>query len=202
MKKIIQDISMKSGKNWTIVFGDFLRYVINGFSLRPEHFEWDYSPECSALFLALFGKWAEECHRGVVEHGWYDALGNLYENMSLDGGSQKQHAQFFTPAHLSELCSALAQHSEGWVNDPTCGSGRLLLSYLAKHPDEPCRAEDIDPVACRMCVCNLLIHGFTGEVVCHDALKGQPVKFAYRVNGHFRTHGHVFANVPHIERIM
>ncbi len=204
MKETIQKISLMTGENWTVVFGEFLRYVIAGFSVARRGIDWKFGENTNELFNDLLGEWAKESTRGIAAHGWCDVLGDLYESMSLDGGNQKQRAQFFTPSDVTDLMAGLSDGVEdgGRPYDPTCGSGRTLLAYLAKFPSKTCRGEDIDPTACRMCTCNLLIHGFTGEVICHDVLLNGKVKFAYRINGHFRQSGHPLAHLPHIERIM
>lgn len=194
-----------TGENWTVVFGDFLSYVIAGFSLTRKGTDWKYGAEANSLFNELLGEWAAETSKGIADCGWYDTLGTLYEEMALDGGVKGQRAQFFTPPAVADIIAGIIfnrPEEAARPYDPTCGSGRTLLAYLAKHPENACRAEDIDPTACRMCACNLLIHGFSGDVICHDTLLRGPDKFAYRVNAHFRRPLHPLAHVPHIERIM
>ena len=62
------------------------------------------------------------------------------------------------------------------MNDPTCGSGRLLLAYHVRNLGNYLVAEDISRTCCLMTVCNMLIHGCVGEVIQHDSLLPEDFK--------------------------
>ena len=68
------------------------------------------------------------------------------------------------------------------MGDPTCGSGRLLLAYHARNPGNYLIGEDINRTCCLMTVCNMLIHGCVGEVICHDSLNPGNFVDGWKVN--------------------
>lgn len=68
------------------------------------------------------------------------------------------------------------------MGDPTCGSGRLLLAYHARNPENYLIGEDINRTCCLMTVCNMLIHGCVGEVICHDSLNPGNFVDGWKVN--------------------
>jgi len=67
------------------------------------------------------------------------------------------------------------------MGDPTCGSGRLL-AYHARNPGNYLIGEDINRTCCLMTVCNMLIHGCVGEVICHDSLNPGNFVDGWKVN--------------------
>ena len=62
------------------------------------------------------------------------------------------------------------------------GSGRTLLAANADRPQSDLVAWDIDYTCCLMCVCNFLINGCVGEVVCIDSLRMDNFRGAWIVN--------------------
>ena len=68
------------------------------------------------------------------------------------------------------------------MGDPTCGSGRLLLAYHAHNPGNYLVGEDISRTCCMMTVCNMLVHGCVGEVICHDSLQPKAFTDGWKVN--------------------
>lgn len=68
------------------------------------------------------------------------------------------------------------------ISDPTCGSGRNLLSHHAENPGNFYFGEDIDRTCCLMTVCNFIIHGCVGEVVWHNSLDPESYYCGWSVN--------------------
>src|SRR5205807_2092029 len=62
----------------------------------------------------------------IMEETRADVLGDIFEGAITRG----QHGQYFTPNPLCDLMAQLTDHDgEGrTVNDPCCGSGRMLLA--------------------------------------------------------------------------
>jgi type I restriction enzyme M protein len=121
------------------------------------------------------------------ECGWCDPFGDIFmqylANKDLRG-------QCFTPDGVANLCARILDTFVGIkqvINDPACGSGRMLLAAakLAEKRGEHIYVigEDIDSVCVKQTAINLALHGIYGEVVCHDTLKDPDgIRFGYIVN--------------------
>ena len=130
---------------------------------------------------------------------WFDASGGLVMAISSKSGRQVS-GQFFTPPHscgLMVLCTDTREKTTGKrINDPTCGSGRLLLAYHVRHPGNYLVAEDISRTCCLMTVCNMLVHGCIGEVIHHDSLCPENFMDGWMVN-----HTLTQTGIPSIRRM-
>ena len=124
---------------------------------------------------------------------WLDVFGNLYEEMYLSRGKASKTGQFFTPQSVSDLMariSTLGAGDHGEVNDCAAGSGRLLLAhYMEKSKLDHSAgrrfeyvAQDSDPIACKMCALNLMVHGMYGRVECRDTLRMTEPTVVYVIN--------------------
>ena len=80
------------------------------------------------------------------------------------------------------MCAAGKKVTGQRIGDPTCGSGRLLLAYHAHNPGNYLVGEDISRTCCMMTVCNMLVHGCVGEVICHDSLQPKAFTDGWKVN--------------------
>ena len=88
------------------------------------------------------------------------------------------------------------------INDCAVGSGRTLLAFHIRHLGNYYVAEDIDPMCVRMTVCNFLLHGVEGEVICHDTLCcPDSCVFAYKVNEGLNNPLSQYYHVPNIQEI-
>ena len=100
-------------------------------------------------------------------------------DMFMDKISHGQHGQFFTPEDLCTLSAELigvGNVEDGQtINDPTSGSGRMLLKALqiarAKGREPILYANDLSMTCAKMCLLNFLVNSVDGEVTCGDALK-------------------------------
>ena len=148
-------------------------------------------------YIAGFLDW-----KGHKVDGWtYTQLfGDLFMQHI---GDKKNLGQCFTPEAVADVCS-MSMLKEGKIeaplmqcgvfgtkhvlNDPTCGSGRLMLSaayfFQKKYEQFPyVICEDIDSTCCKQTAINLALHGFYGEVVCHNTIKEpDSLRFGYIVN--------------------
>lgn len=75
------------------------------------------------------------------------------------------------------------------VKDPTCGRGRMLLSFHSHHLDNYLIREDLDRICCLMSVCNMLIHGYVGEIVWHNSLKAGAFLSGWKINEYLTLSG-------------
>lgn len=187
LERIINSFSYQCGKDPSQIFDDFLTYIIYGFSPLEGPLEsWKYKKEETAIFYQLYAEWARVMAEEIDKLGWYDAFGDLY--MSCVAGKSKQQGtgQFFTPSHICDLMSELNNNNEKitgkYISDPTCGSGRTLLSWHARNIGNYLCAEDMDRTCCLMTLCNFLIHGCIGEVIWHNSLDPDSYYGGWKVN--------------------
>lgn len=113
---------------------------------------------------------------GDCAENYHDPMGDMF----MDKISHGQHGQFFTPEDLCELSANIVLGNDFYdgmtINDPTSGSGRMLLKALQiareVHGKEPLLyANDLSMTCAKMCLLNFLVNSVDGEVTCGDALK-------------------------------
>lgn len=149
-------------------------------------------------FLTLI--WMDDVASAMERGKWLDVFGTLYEDMYLTAGKASRTGQFFTPESVSELMSNIigsmkneassTKISGHTVNDCAAGSGRLLLAHYmdASKLDHSAGrhycyiAQDSDPLACKMCALNMMIHGMNARVICQDTLTLSTPTVEYIVN--------------------
>ncbi len=134
---------------------------------------------------------------------WHDFFGTYYEIITSRFKSSRL-GQFFTPepiCTLMAMCIPNDPTTSQKVNDPTCGSGRLLLAHHTSNFNPNVInyyiAEDLDLICVKMTVFNFLLHGVKGEVIWHDSLI-EPATYRYRflVNPYLNKNG---IPVPHYQ---
>ena len=205
--KIMSDFAYRAGVDTSRVFDDFLRYVINGFTIPgfPGLSDWRYTKEQNQTFLVMFQTLVEGVQRQLDIRGWYDAFGAIYEDLIASKSRRSNSGQFFTPEALCDLMTELVYGNEKMtgrlISDCACGSGRTLLSFNARHLGNIYVAEDIDRTCCMMTVCNFLLHGMEGEVVWHDSLCPDKFYGAWRVNEGINKPMAKYYGLPHVEPI-
>jgi type I restriction enzyme M protein len=79
----------------------------------------------------------------------------------------------------------LVVNSTEWgknVNEPACGSGRLVLAanQVAKGNYYIC--QDLDPICCKMTAINLCFHEIRAEIHCMDSLRMTDRRFTLVTN--------------------
>jgi len=119
-----------------------------------------------------------------------DAYEGLLEKNAVDvkGGA----GQYFTPRALIDAMVEVMKPEPGMkIHDPACGTGGFLLSaynYIVKHHQmdrdqkhelkhKTFTGNEIVPMAARLCVMNLYLHGINGEenpIMVEDSLKNNP----------------------------
>jgi type I restriction-modification system DNA methylase subunit len=116
-----------------------------------------------APLLAMLGELLEE---------FSDPLGELYMEMISKG----HMGQYFTPEHVCDLLAEVSIASAEdckTVLDPTCGSGRMLLSAAKRNRNMRFYGADVDKVCCKMAVANMLLQSLIGEIAHMDSLSNQ-----------------------------
>lgn len=204
---VLSDQAKEDGRPYEMALNDFCDYLLDLFSVEAfkndfkGHLKWQqerFQAKPHFGFLAL--AWMDDVTK-AMEHGkWLDVFGMLYEEMYLSAGKAARTGQFFTPPAVSDFMSELlgtkkkeasSVKKDGLkVNDCAAGSGRLLLSHfieVSKQNHSAGRpysyiAQDSDPLVCKMCALNMMIHGMNGRVICQDTLTLSTPTVEYIVN--------------------
>lgn len=201
-KKYIEIISAQADKlqrPHEMALSDFLDYLIEYFSVDahlsgPEGFR-QHVLRCTQKnpdFASIVFMWLDDVSKAMDAGRWLDVFGTIYEEMYLSRGKASKTGQFFTPPSVSDLMSDILPLDEtrGKVNDCAAGSGRLLLAHymkVSRNDHSAGRrfeyiAQDVDPIACKMCALNFMAHGMYGKVVCQNTLSMSKPSVTYYVN--------------------
>lgn len=181
-----------SRENPVTAFGDFLDYTIACVSRDGDQeladrlkssYGKDYPHFNEALHAYIFA-----IHDNMDDRGWADPLGDLYMSIASKYQS-KSMGQFFTPESICQLMTDLTLSAEDAYErttacDPAVGSGRTLLSVLARFPHLKLYGADLDRTCAKMSVVNLAFHGGRGEISCMDSISLKWF-FGYRINPHY-----------------
>lgn len=158
--------------HYSEVFEDFLDYCIFYLSLGTvrepvERLAKKYGDAKMEGFLRLFeilGEGSEDFN---------DMLGTLYMEISSQYKASAM-GQFFTPGNIAAMMAeinlaGLDTSKEGQtINDPTCGSGVMLLKAAKKFGDnrhlQYFEGADLDRICCKMCAINMALNTIPGRV--------------------------------------
>lgn len=187
--------------NYITVFDDFLTALMNYFT-PPNEKPYDiacfnkYSQEERMLFSEMIRKIILAYDREVTDsRKWFDPFGDFYQALA-SRSKQSALGQFFTPDSVVDMMVDLTGPQgeditgKGLrISDPTCGSGRLLIAFYAKHPGNYVYGEDLDPMCCKMACINLMFHGCEGEIVNHNSLNPDHYINGWKINSDIRRTG-------------
>lgn len=198
---LLLDVARDNHRPAEAALSDFLDYAIEAFAAEKytTHDSMQSilseAKEKSEPYFRLLLYWFIHVDRQMQHGRWYDFFGSVYEQMFQSKSKASRMGQFFTPPSVSNLMADIVTHQEGEnapqrINDPCCGSGRLLLAhYMQNATPEHCGqsvgyyvAQDLDPVSCKMCALNFMAHGMIGEVHCQDTLLLTPPTVSYYIN--------------------
>jgi type I restriction enzyme M protein len=175
------------------VFDDFLTMAICCFSfgkMEEVYFQTikGYSKEELIHLSHLIGALIEDYEKKSDSAGcWYDGLGDFFmENNSKFG--QDARGQFFTPEPVCEMMAQISkgedEKEERFINDPACGSGRMLIAFDRIHPGNRFKnfyvGNDLDLRCVKMCVLNMFLYGLKGAVIHMNSLS-MDVYSGYRI---------------------
>lgn len=155
------------------VYVDFMDYYIYQNSESPDRrLPTGYTEKEMQYFDEAYQSFVELMQQLIKEHGWYDYIGEYYEEYILAGSKASQKGQFYTPRQISSLLSEIVGFDTNMneAYDPACGSARNLCEYHSRHPEVRCTGEDLDESACKMAVINFSCHKVNGVVNWIDAL--------------------------------
>ena len=130
----------------------------------------------------------------AMEKTHQDILGDIFTGAVTYG----EHGQFFTPDSVTQIMAEMMVGGDVGgatksVNDPACGSGRLLLAVGKKHPHWEYIGQDVDHRCAQMTAINLGLNGLRGWAVWQNTLTLECHR-VYRVG--FHLSGGVIREVP------
>jgi type I restriction enzyme M protein len=101
----------------------------------------------------------------------HDFLGHIYMEIRNNYKGQKL-GQFFTPQPVCDMMARMTMDKEKYfakVNDPACGSGRLLLGHAKvsktfQRVTARYYGQDLDHMCVKMTLINCALNGLLGEI--------------------------------------
>lgn len=175
---------------YSTVFDDYLTMCLYNFSfdnqeykkLRDERMK-HYSKGEHELFGKLFYEMIKVLNdmlgSGVLK--WYDFFGSMYEAIISTHKSQAM-GQFFTPVHVVDAMVLMNSiEKDSTVNDPTCGSGRMLIAAHVHSGGCFVYGQDLDLMCCKMSILNMAFHGCNGEIVWQDSMNLTDYRKGWRI---------------------
>ncbi len=188
------------------VFRDFVDYTAasllwEGDKQLAEQLKARYK-EDYPMFGELFKAMVQTIHDNLAEDlDWYDALGTLYEEIASQSKASFL-GQFFTPPTVCDFMAQIQRPLEECgdrktgltINDPTCGSGRLLLAFNKFAPGNYLVGQDVDVICTKMTAINMALHGCRGQSINGNSLMPDDFKFGYEINPMINLTG----GIPHI----
>ena len=204
---ILSDQAKEDGRPHEMALSDFCDYLLDLFSVEAfmgdsrSYLKWQQQRlQAKPKLATLAMVWLNDVSQAMDRGQWLDVFGMLYEDMYLTAGKASKTGQFFTPQSVSNLMSSIigsgkneatsAKIEGTTVNDCAAGSGRLLLAHFIEaskldHSDgRPFQyiAQDSDPLVCKMCALNMMVHGMNGRVICQDTLAMSTPSVEYFIN--------------------
>jgi len=182
------------GRSRGTVFEDWLDFMLTSHLSATDNLQrgntdiekWDGEHE--AHYLVIVGRYATDDPKGrrpidyfkkafhalthEIEESGEDCLGEIYM-MEITYG---EHGQYFTPEAMTDMmASIIAAPSKDEpgaevVCDPSCGSGRTLLSAHKTNPDARLVGVDLDARCAKMFALNLIFRGRSGDAYHGDSL--------------------------------
>lgn len=175
--KLIQQLGRKHDN--LIVFQDFIQLmtcaISKPFINREDRYFAVYSryTDDEMLVFTQMGK----CLLDLLEEEPRDVLGHCYMQLRI---ANTQLEQYFTPPSIAKVmasilfCQEIEQHGYFTLNEPTCGSGALIIAFCETmrkqgfNPQAQLRvfSQDIDLKSVQMCFVQLSLLGIPA-VIAH-----------------------------------
>lgn len=120
--------------------------------------------------LSEFAKMLGMLQLNAYQAPYSDLLGQFFTEHITNG----HNGQFFTPDGITRLMADM-QGEAGTIEkkrvaDPACGSGRLLLTFAEKNPNNTFYAADNAGTCAKMAAVNFFLGGMKGEVAWMNTL--------------------------------
>lgn len=174
------------------VFDDLLTIIVcaMGRGTQEElYFETikSYSREELDIFTKMFGELMLIYSNSRTNNQWTDPLGSYYEFLAANH-KKSAFGQFFTPAVICDFMAQITIEPGVWgknVNEPACGSGRMVLAVNQVADGNYFVCQDLDPICCKMTAINLCFHDIRAEIHCMDSLAMSKPRFSLATNYEF-----------------
>ena len=175
------------------LWNDFLEIIICSYARQQMEDRYlqiikKYRKEEVGILVKMFAEMVKLYSERLMHGAFYDGLGAFYESVINTPSKAGRTGQFFTPENVCAMMAKcmLSEDSANKqlkINDPACGSGRMLLAAHAVAPGNYYFAEDLDPMGCLLTSVNFLFHNMEGQVVCHNSLNptDQTYRFGYEI---------------------
>jgi len=191
--KKLEHLSHRSGVSRGVAFEDWLTAIVCALAAETKEAEYLTMIQRHAagkpgergcdLMGEMFGELV-----AAMDKSDADIIGDLY----IGAISYGEAGQYFTPESLTRLMAQMTTNPDArpdggkpiYVNDPCCGTGRMLLEVSTINPHGELVGQDVDPRCARMTAINLGLRGRCGWVVCGNSLTGE-TSFAYRIGSYF-----------------
>lgn len=170
LEQAIEAMGAYRGRSFPDLFSDFLDLTLTLLCNNPTEHQRKLMQDTfaderrKAAFLTALKAYGE------AAEGFHDPLGDMFMTRISHG----QNGQFFTPEHICDFMARIADPKDESINDPCCGSGRLLLAGLKvareSGNDPVIYANDLSYTCSQMCLMNLLFNSAGGEVSCGNSL--------------------------------
>lgn len=170
------------------VFDDFLTVTICAMARGTEEELYlqtikPYKRKELDIFCQLFAELVLIYERETTENGIFDPLGIYYECLASNY-KKSNFGQFFTPVSICKMLAQMVIDDDfgKTINEPCCGSGRMILAanQVAKGNYYIC--QDLDPICCKMTAINLCFHKINAEIYCMDTLRMDKPRFVMATN--------------------
>lgn len=169
-KKCFEKLSYRHSYADTFThFLDFALYMLDpSKNTEPvKYLDSIYKDEEGKTMAEMFFAWSEACDNGG--EGFNDVLGELF----MEFVSHGRNGQFFTPQPVCDMIAIMTtgEGKEGeTVNDPACGSGRMLLAAAKLNRRRRFYGADNDLTCCKMAALNMIVNSMAGEVAHMNSL--------------------------------
>lgn len=173
-------------------FDDFLTIQICLFARQTEEELYlqtikKYDRQDLDAFIKITSRLWAQYYLAQDQKDWIDPLGDLYEEITSRHKSSMM-GQFFTPKTICDLMAMIGANPEEFnqkVNDPACGSGRLLLAHEKASRGNYLIGADLDNMCAKMAAINCCMHNHRAEIYHGDTLQNKYFK-VYIVNYDYR----------------
>lgn len=182
------------------IFDDFLTMAIASCTQNPvtklSYYEDEYlqtiapykNTELRFEFPNAFAHLISEMEDRVQSESGNDVLGEFFEQHISNG----RNSQFFTPYPVCKMMALLMHNGKTDLEnspplrilDPSCGSGRMLLTAREVFGrNHKYYGIDIDRTCAKMTALNLFLNGmWKSEIMCANALTPDDFVVAYRIS--------------------
>jgi len=191
--KKLEELSQRSGVSRGQAFEDWLMAIVCALAAETKEAEYLAMVERHTRGkpgergVDLMGQMFGELVLAMDDNDG-DILGDLFQGSVTYGDA----GQYSSPECVARLMAEMSVDPDArpepdrplLINDPCCGTGRMLLEAANVNPHAELVGQDIDARCAKVTAINLGLRGRYGWVVCGKSLSAE-TQFAYRVGSFF-----------------